>query len=86
MNRALPVQGASLAMALYRLPGVYAGMLGRLDTVHVLLLGLLLAAGALAALAACQTLERRQREVWLARRVRRGAGMSAAAVALMSPR
>jgi hypothetical protein len=85
LNRAVPVQGASLALALYRLPATYAAALGHLDTVHVLLLGLLLCGGALAALALCATMERRQRQAWLERRVRRGEGMSAAASAAATP-
>lgn len=67
------VQGASLAVALYRLPGAYLATLGRLDTVHILLLGLLLGAGAFAGLSWSRELERRARQEWLARRWRRAA-------------
>lgn len=87
MSRMLPVQAISLALALWRLPATYESVLGRLDTVHVLLLGLLLIAGALAGLAIAHALERQHRQLWLARRVRRGEGMSSAAAnnALPSP-
>ena len=75
---AVPVQGASLALALHRLPGAYVASLGRLDTVHVLLLSLLLVAGAGAGLAMGRSLERQARQAWLERRRRRGELMSPA--------
>ncbi|KAI3425232.1 hypothetical protein D9Q98_009000 [Chlorella vulgaris] len=78
MSQALPVHATSLVMALYRLPNAYTAALGPLDTVHVLLLAILLTLGALAALMVCQALEQQQRDEWLVRRVRRGEGMPAA--------
>lgn len=71
LSRALPVQGANLALALHRLPHAYTATLGHLDTAHVLLLGLLLVAGAGGALLLAREQERRMREAWLLRRMRR---------------
>lgn len=68
----MPVQGASLAIALYRLPAAYTATLGRTDSVHVLLLGLLLTIGACAGLCVARELERQARGAWLERQQRRG--------------
>ncbi|PRW33558.1 ABC transporter permease isoform A [Chlorella sorokiniana] len=72
-NHALPVQFASLCLALFRLPDAYEATLGRVDTVHLMLLGLILIVFSLAALWALWLAELRMRDAWLERRRRRGA-------------
>lgn len=72
------MHAACLALMLHRLPTAYQAALGRLDTVHVLLLGLLLGAGAAAGLALARAWEARAREAWVAGRRHRAALMSAA--------
>ncbi|KAL4435411.1 hypothetical protein ABPG77_006173 [Micractinium sp. CCAP 211/92] len=78
-SRALPVQACCLALALHRLPRAYASVLGRVDTVHLLLLGMLLLLGAAGGLSLAQAIECKQRVAWLGRRVRRAAATMAAA-------
>lgn len=80
----MAVQSIGLAIALHCLPGAYTHALGHLDTVHVLLLALLLVGGAGAGLTLCQTLELKQREAWMARRMLRAAATTAMAAASSS--
>lgn len=80
-SRALPVQACCLALALHRLPRAYASVLGRVDAVHLLLLGMLLLLGAAGGLSLAQAIECKQRVAWLGRRVRRAAATMAAAAA-----
>ena len=67
------MQSACLALALSHLPVAYTGALGELDTVHVLLLGLLCILAAMAGLTMAQAVEIRQRHAWLQRRLQRAA-------------